>query len=162
MSTFQAAGYPSGGSRKPKRVLEPGEIDSDEEDDREEDELEDEEDEGYGGPEPGEIVDGDDGLEPGELPPTSSSGGAMGSGSSSAKQSAPKKVPSAGGAPKKSNPPNPNRTVANVNIPSNWAQKWTEEEDGRLLAAIEQFGENSWKQVAQMVGTRDAGKSIIL
>ena len=45
-------------------------------------------------------------------------------------------------------------------IPSNWAQKWTEEEDKRLLAGIEQYGENNWKQISILVGSRDPGKVI--
>jgi hypothetical protein len=42
-------------------------------------------------------------------------------------------------------------------VPSNWAQKWTDEEDKRLLMGIEQYGENNWRLVSQIVGTRDAG-----
>lgn len=48
---------------------------------------------------------------------------------------------------------------ASPNIPSNWAQKWSDEEDKRLLMGIEQYGENNWRMVAKIVGTRDAGKS---
>lgn len=44
------------------------------------------------------------------------------------------------------------------NIPSNWAQKWSPEEDERLMAAVKEFGEKNWKKVAELVGTRDAGK----
>jgi hypothetical protein len=35
--------------------------------------------------------------------------------------------------------------------------KWTEEEDFRLLQAIECLGGNDWKKIADFVGTRDAG-----
>eukprot|EP01040_Poterioochromonas_malhamensis_P015154 gene15154-16917_t len=47
---------------------------------------------------------------------------------------------------------------ASPNIPSNWAQKWSDEEDKRLLMGIEQYGENNWRMVAKIVGTRDAVK----
>lgn len=43
-------------------------------------------------------------------------------------------------------------------VPSNWAQKWSADEDQRLLQAIEQHGTSNWKLVAEMVGTRNAGK----
>lgn len=40
----------------------------------------------------------------------------------------------------------------------NWGVKWTEEEDIRLLQGIERFGDNDWRRVSEVVGTRDAGK----
>jgi hypothetical protein len=40
---------------------------------------------------------------------------------------------------------------------SSWMHKWTPEEDQRLLAAIRQFGDKNWKQIADHVGTRDHG-----
>eukprot|EP00981_Chlorochromonas_danica_P005209 scaffold1046_cov162-Ochromonas_danica.AAC.39 len=46
------------------------------------------------------------------------------------------------------------------NIPSNWAQKWSPEEDERLVAAVKEFGEKNWKKVAELVGTRDAVKCV--
>lgn len=39
----------------------------------------------------------------------------------------------------------------------NWGVKWTEEEDIRLLQGIERFGDNDWRRVSEVVGTRDAG-----
>lgn len=158
-----------------KRVLEPGEIctDDEEEDygdeDHEEDELEDDEDPGV---EPGEIVSSPrvvngrqqqqqqqpPRLEEGELPPLDSSVGPSSSLSSSSRPI----TSSSSTQVKKSNKKPSSSNTPKGNIPSNWAQKWTEEEDTRLISAIEQFGENNWKQVAQMVGTRDAGKLIVV
>lgn len=43
-------------------------------------------------------------------------------------------------------------------IPSNWAQKWTPDEDERLLAGIREFGDKNWKKIAEVVGTRDPGR----
>ncbi len=34
--------------------------------------------------------------------------------------------------------------------------KWTPDEDSRLQEAVENFGEQDWKRVAQFVETRDA------
>ena len=45
----------------------------------------------------------------------------------------------------------------NPRIPSNWAAKWTADEDMRLKQGIEQYGEQNWKAVAEVVGTRDQG-----
>jgi hypothetical protein len=50
-----------------------------------------------------------------------------------------------------------NEVNPNVKIPSNWAQKWTREEDQRLLQGIEQHGTSNWKMVSAVVGTRNAG-----
>lgn len=41
----------------------------------------------------------------------------------------------------------------------NWGVKWLEEEDIRLLQGIERFGDNDWRRVSEVVGTRDAGTS---
>eukprot|EP01032_Pedospumella_encystans_P032925 gene32925-37189_t len=40
----------------------------------------------------------------------------------------------------------------------NWGVKWLEEEDIRLLQGIERFGDNDWRRVSEVVGTRDAVK----
>lgn len=40
----------------------------------------------------------------------------------------------------------------------NWGRKWTEDEDLRLLQAIELYGIEDWKKVADHVGTRDGGE----
>ena len=37
---------------------------------------------------------------------------------------------------------------------------WTEEEDARLLEAIEAYGERGWKRIALAVGTRDHTKCL--
>jgi hypothetical protein len=52
----------------------------------------------------------------------------------------------------------PSQKQGSAKIPSNWAQKWSDEEDKRLLEGIHQYGENNWRLVAQVVGTRDPGK----
>lgn len=39
----------------------------------------------------------------------------------------------------------------------NWGVKWTAEEDQRLLRGIELYGEQNWKSVSEMVGTRTSG-----
>lgn len=54
-------------------------------------------------------------------------------------------------------PPISSPTSSTSKIPSNWAAKWTPEEDQRLLNAIEVYGENNWRKVAEVVGTREAG-----
>lgn len=59
-----------------------------------------------------------------------------------------------------SSSPNGAHRSSNSNIPSNWAQKWTPEEDERLLAAIREYGDKNWKKVAEAVGTRDQVKCI--
>lgn len=41
--------------------------------------------------------------------------------------------------------------------PANWAKKWSAEEDERLRSAIQQYGDDKWKKVADVVGTREAG-----
>jgi hypothetical protein len=41
-------------------------------------------------------------------------------------------------------------------VPSNWAKKWTAEEDARLLSGIQEYQSN-WKKIAEVVGTRDQG-----
>jgi hypothetical protein len=38
--------------------------------------------------------------------------------------------------------------------------RWTREEDGKLLEAVDLYGSHQWKLVAQHVGTRDPGKSL--
>lgn len=42
----------------------------------------------------------------------------------------------------------------NSKIPRNWAQKWTKEEDERLLSAISLYDQD-WKKIAEAVGTRN-------
>ena len=55
-----------------------------------------------------------------------------------------------------------NKIVPNMKspVPANWAQKWSTEEDQRLAEGIRRFGEDNWRQVAEVVGSRDAGESL--
>jgi hypothetical protein len=196
---------PAPASTSSKKVREPGEIctsdeeEEGEEEDFEEDELEDEDDEEgrFGGLEPGEIApvvssssNRYPGLEPGELPPIGAHHAmamsmppmTMSGAAPTAAMNKPKKTSAAPGTGIGSGPSSAKKSSASLsasqqgshqqggsakggvgsNIPSNWAQKWTEDEDQRLISAIETFGENNWKQVANLVGTRDAGMSFYL
>jgi hypothetical protein len=38
--------------------------------------------------------------------------------------------------------------------------RWTSEEDGKLLEAVNLYGSHQWKLIAQHVGTRDPGESL--
>jgi hypothetical protein len=48
----------------------------------------------------------------------------------------------------------------NVQVPSNWALKWTVDEDQRLLGAIKDYGDQDWKKIAERVVTRDASEFV--
>lgn len=49
--------------------------------------------------------------------------------------------------------------VSHTHKTHNWGIKWTEDEDQRLLRGIELYGENDWKKIGELVGTREPGQS---